>query len=206
MNALKPSFYEQDTLQLSKTLLGKLLIHETSAGLISGWIVETEAYIGPIDQAAHSFNNRRTKRTEIMYGAPGFAYIYTMHNHTLLNVVSGKLGNPEAVLIRAIEPVEGIEFMIQSRGEHIHQTNQLTNGPGKLTKALQISNAQYGHPLFTKPLYIAEGKEIKTVSSGPRIGIDNKGEAKFYPWRFWETGNGYVSKKLGSNFENNLFT
>jgi DNA-3-methyladenine glycosylase len=195
MNTLKPSFYDQDTLQLSRTLLGKLLIHETGAGVISGWIVETEAYIGPMDLASHSYNHRRTKRTEIMYGDPGYAYIYKMHNHSLLNVVSGKIGHPEAVLIRAIEPVDGIEFMFQSRGEHIHQMNQLTNGPGKLTEALGISIEQYGHPLFTKPLYLAEGKEIKSISSGPRIGIENKGEAKFYPWRFWETGNGYVSKK-----------
>ncbi len=94
---LNKSFYNQPTLQLAQSLLGKLLLKETDAGLASGFIVETEAYLGPDDRAAHSFNNKRTKRTEIMFGEAGHAYTHTMHTHCLINVVTGGIGHPEAV-------------------------------------------------------------------------------------------------------------
>jgi DNA-3-methyladenine glycosylase len=192
-SALKPSFFSQSTLDLAQSLLGKTLVHETIDGLLSGWIVETEAYMGPLDRAAHSFGNRRTPRTEVMYGPPGFAYTYVMHTHCLLNVVSGQEGQPEAVLIRAIEPIGGIEKMRQHRGQ-LKRMQDLTNGPGKLTKAFAISMHYYGCALWTPPLYFAEGRTITQLSTGPRIGIENSGEAKHYPWRFWEAGNPFVSK------------
>lgn len=134
---LPPAFYHIPTLELAQSLLGCILIKKTEEGLCSGYIVETEAYIGPGDRAAHSYNNRRTKRTEVMYGEPGHAYTYTMHTHCLVNVVSGAVNNPEAVLIRAVEPLEGIDLMIKRRGTGL--ISNLTSGPGKLTKALGIS-------------------------------------------------------------------
>ncbi|MBM7694231.1 DNA-3-methyladenine glycosylase [Peribacillus deserti] len=188
-------FYLQPTLELARSLLGCLLIKETPEGIASGYIVETEAYIGPMDQAAHSYNNRRTKRTEIMFGAAGSIYTYVMHTHCLVNVVSGNIGAPEAVLIRAVEPVDGLDLMVQRRGLEV--SKNLTNGPGKLTKALGITMADYaGH--FTKPpLYLAEGIVPNSISTGTRIGIGNSGDAVHYPWRFWITGHSYVSRNSG---------
>ncbi len=194
MNPILPeSFFHQPTLELAKALLGCKLVKRTEDGLASGYIVETEAYKGPEDRAAHSFENKRTKRTEVMFGEPGYVYTYQMHTHTLVNVVSGELDKPEAVLIRAVEPDEGIELMYNRRG-NIDKRN-LTNGPGKLTKALGISMEDYGRPFFEPPIYIEEGYTPLEISTGARIGIENTGEAKDYPWRFWITGNPFVSRK-----------
>ncbi len=190
---LNPPFFAQPTLELAKNLLGKLLVKETDEGIAAGWIVETEAYLGAMDRAAHSFGNRRTKRTEVMFGKPGLVYTYVMHTHCLVNVVSGEEGIPEAVLIRAVEPYIGIDLMYQRRGEKKKEI-ELTNGPGKLTKALGIVKEDYGRTFFEPPLYIADGPKPDSISKGPRIGIDNSGEAKDYPYRFWVTGNQFVSR------------
>lgn len=186
------TFYEQPTLVLAKALLGCLLVKETKGGMAAGYIVETEAYIGPGDRAAHSYNNRRTPRTEVMFHRSGLAYTYLMHTHCLFNIVSGGEEKPEAVLVRALEPVYGIELMKNRRG--IEQLTSLTNGPGKLTKALGITMEDYGHPLINSPLYVAKGYSPESISAGKRIGIDNSGEARDYPWRFWITNNKYVSR------------
>ncbi|KKK36131.1 3-methyladenine DNA glycosylase [Mesobacillus campisalis] len=185
-------FYERPTLELAGELLGCLLIKQSSEGLAAGYIVETEAYIGPGDKAAHSYNNRRTKRTEIMYHQSGLAYTYVMHTHCLFNVVSGGKGHPEAVLVRAIEPIIGLDLMSSRRLGHIGVN--LTNGPGKLTKAMGISMEDYGHDLQSPPLFIARGRTPDSISAGKRIGIENSGEAREYPWRFWITGNPFVSR------------
>lgn len=190
---LADSFYESPTLDLSRNLLGKILVHETPEGLLAGRIVETEAYMGAEDRAAHSFGNRRTKRTEIMFGKAGLVYTYQMHTHTLINVVSGPVEVPRAILIRAVEPVEGLERMAELRGSHMPM-KQWTNGPGKLTKAMGITMDYYGHCFSERPLFIAEGEPVHAVSTGPRIGIGNSLEAVSYPYRFWETENPFVSK------------
>jgi DNA-3-methyladenine glycosylase len=187
------AFFHQPTLDLARALLGMVLVKETEAGTAAGWIVETEAYIGPEDRAAHSYGNRRTRRTEVMFGPPGYAYTYEMHTHCLLNVVSGETGNPEAVLIRALEPCMGIELMHERRG-YVRREQELANGPGKLAKALGITKEDYGRPLYSSPVYIAAGRSVETIASGPRIGIANSGEAREYPWRFWVMDNAYVSK------------
>ncbi|MEW9669953.1 DNA-3-methyladenine glycosylase [Ammoniphilus sp. 3BR4] len=192
-NPIDQAFFQQPTLELARSLLGMILVKETPLGTTSGWIVETEAYIGPEDRAAHSFGNRRTPRTEVMFGPPGYVYTYVMHTHCLVNVVSGKLGYPEAVLIRAVEPHTGIELMYERRGK-VKREQDLTNGPGKLARALGIVKEDYGRPFFKPPLFIAEGKSIESVTVGPRIGIENSGEARGYPWRFWVEGNRFVSR------------
>lgn len=189
---LPSSFYQIPTLELAQNLLGCILIKKTEDGNCSGYIVETEAYLGPTDRAAHSFNNRRTKRTEVMFGSSGHAYTYTMHTHCLVNVVSGNKNAPEAILIRALEPLTGIDQMIKRRGTN--QIKNLTSGPGKLTKAMGINMDDYGHPLWMEPLYIVKGYEPISISNGKRIGIANSGEAAEYPWRFWITGNPFVSR------------
>ncbi|SFA81116.1 MULTISPECIES: DNA-3-methyladenine glycosylase [unclassified Bacillus (in: firmicutes)] len=187
------SFYIQPTLELAQNLLGSILLRQTDEGIIAGYIVETEAYIGPMDQAAHSYQNRRTKRTEVMFAEPGRIYTYVMHTHCLVNVVSGENGAPEAVLIRALEPLTGIQLMKKRRG--LTELQNLTNGPGKLTKALGITMKDYGSAFFEPPLMIAKGYKPESISSGKRIGIDNSGEAKDYPWRFWITENPFISRK-----------
>jgi DNA-3-methyladenine glycosylase len=193
LQPIDSSFFQQPTLDLARSLLGMLLVKETELGTASGRIVETEAYRGPEDRAAHSFENRRTPRTEVMFGPPGYVYTYEMHMHCLINVVSGKVGQPEAVLIRALEPCTGIDLMYARRGSN-KKEHELTNGPGKLTKSLGIIKEDYGRPFFERPLFIAEGKNIGSVANGTRIGIANSGEAKQYPWRFWEAGSPFVSK------------
>jgi DNA-3-methyladenine glycosylase len=192
MKPIPPTFFQKPTIELAKALLGCLLVKETEEGITSGYIVETEAYMGPEDRAAHSFGNRRTKRTEIMFGEAGKVYTYQMHTHTLVNVVSGPIEIPQAVLIRAVEPHSGLDLMHQRRGTD-NLTN-LTNGPGKLTKALGITMEDYGHSFSKPPLFIALGKTPTDISVGPRIGIENTGEAKDYPLRFYITGNPFVSR------------
>ena len=192
LEPLPSSFYSKPTLELAEALLGQILVNVTKEGTSSGIIVETEAYLGEEDQAAHSYQKRRTKRTEIMFASPGHAYIYQMHTHHLVNVVSGEEGNPQAVLIRAVEPYTGVNLMKQCRP--VEKRTNLTSGPGKLTKALGITLADYGRLLFEPPLFIAKGIEIKTIGRGKRIGIDNSGEAKDYPYRFWIKNNPYVSR------------
>ncbi|MFJ5622624.1 DNA-3-methyladenine glycosylase [Peribacillus loiseleuriae] len=189
---LSIDFFEKPTLDLAQSLLGCLLVKETPESICSGYIVETEAYMGPEDRAAHSFGNLRTKRTEIMFGRSGLVYTYQMHTHTLVNVTSGGVDKPEAILIRAVEPVEGIERMQQRRS--LQDVKKLTNGPGKLTKALGITMQDYGSSYTKPPIYITSGIIPEHISIGPRIGIGNSGEAKDYPWRFWITGNSHVSK------------
>lgn len=186
-------FFEAPTLQLSRKLLGQIIVHELPEGIVAGRIVETEAYMGAEDRAAHSFGNRRTKRTEIMFGKPGLVYTYQMHTHTLINVVSGPVDTPRAILIRAVEPVEGIDLMAELRGRHM-PIKQWTSGPGKLTKAMGITMDYYGHHFTEKPLYIAQGEAVHAVATGPRVGIGNSLEAVDYPYRFWEQDNPFVSK------------
>jgi DNA-3-methyladenine glycosylase len=190
---VRESYFRQPTPELARSLLGMLLVHVAEEGVVSGWIVETEAYLGPEDRAAHSFNNRRTRRTEVMFGPAGRAYTHLIHTHCLLNVVGGEVGCPQSVLIRALEPCSGIESMYKRRGA-VRKPQELTNGPGKLTKALGIHMKYYGAPMFEPPLFIAEGRDVVSVEVGPRIGIANSGEAREYPYRFWESGNSYVSK------------
>lgn len=189
---LAESFYQVPTLELAKNLLGCILVKQTEEGTSSGVIVETEAYLGNADRAAHGYGNRRTKRTEILYAKPGHAYVHLIHNHRLINVVSSSEGNPESVLIRAVEPFSGIDEMLMRRP--VKKFQNLTSGPGKLTQAMGIHMEDYGRFMLDPPLFISEGKSPVTVKSGSRIGIDNTGEAKDYPYRFWVDGNPFVSK------------
>lgn len=188
------SFFNSPVVELARNLVGQYIVHEQPDGLMIVRIVETEAYHGAEDRAAHSYRNRRTKRTEVMFGEAGSVYTYQMHTHVLMNVVSAKEGTPHAVLIRAGEPIEGLAQMQQRRGEHIKKVVDLTNGPGKLSKALGVTMEYYGHSWAQKPLYIAEGFPQSEVEAGPRVGIGNTGEAVHYPWRFFEKDNPFVSK------------
>lgn len=184
------------TLALAKKLLGMELIHESNEGVTTGYIVETEAYLGPEDRAAHSFGNRRTARTEVMFHDAGTIYTYFIYGmHVCFNIVSGPFDKPEAILIRAIEPVRGIEIMRERRGS-VKNDILLTNGPGKLSKSMGFSLQDNGKKLNASGIRIEEGLEVKPyqIASGPRIGIQYAEEAIHYPYRFWIKNNPYVSR------------
>lgn len=187
------NIFKLPVLEMAQALLGQYLVHEIEGMVLVGRIVETEAYRGAEDQAAHSFSNKPTKRTKAMFGESGHAYIYQMHTHTLINVVGGAIGTPHGALIRAVEPVVGKELMRRNRGEHFKDID-LTNGPGKLTKALSITKEYYGHNLRKKPLYLAEGTPVQEIATSPRVGVSNAGEAAHYLYRFFDKNSLYVSK------------
>jgi DNA-3-methyladenine glycosylase len=190
---LPRSFYARPVLVVARDVIGKILVHETQEGRVAGRIVEAEAYRGPEDRAAHSYGGRRTARTEAMYGPPGHAYVffvYGMHHH--VNLVTTKEGLPHAVLLRAVEPIEGIELMAKRRGRR-STDRELTNGPGKLCVAFGIDRRAYGADLCKKPLFLADGPRGR-VARSPRVGIDYAGAWVARPWRFYEQGNPWVSR------------
>jgi DNA-3-methyladenine glycosylase len=197
-NKLSREFYlREDTVRVSRELLGKLLVVPAEDGTrISGKIVETEAYLGPEDRAAHSFGDRRTQRNEVMYGCGGFSYVYFVYGmYFQFNVVTGPADHPHAILIRAVEPVEGIEIMRNRRGEM--KDRNLTSGPGKLTIAMAIDRGLNGEDLRDDKIWIEEFEKItsKQIAAGPRIGIDYAGEFVEKPWRFWVKDSTFVSRK-----------
>ncbi|MBQ7155737.1 MAG: DNA-3-methyladenine glycosylase [Synergistaceae bacterium] len=196
MMKLERNFYVTDGLTLAKSLLGKVLVRESEEGIASGIIVETEAYIGPEDKAAHTWKNRRTSRTEVIFGEGGYAYIYLVYGmHYCFNVTANIVGKPECVLVRALEPLDGIELMKTRR--RTNRVVNLTNGPGKLCCALNITRELYGEDLCGERLYIVEyGRSDFEVEASPRIGIDYAEEYRAKLWRFCIKDSVYVSKKI----------
>ncbi len=184
MKKLPLSFYRKDAIEISKALLGKSLFTCIDADLTGGIIIETEAYTGIHDRASHSYNNRRTPRTEVMYKAGGVAYVYLCYGiHHLLNVITGEEGTPQGVLIRAICPTHGIETMRQRR----NNAKNLATGPGALTAALGVTLDQYGMRLDSKTIWIADNDlsiDPAQIIAGPRIGVDYAGEDALLPYRF----------------------
>jgi DNA-3-methyladenine glycosylase len=204
MRKLEREFYKRTSIEVSKALLGKYLVHRINGEELIGKIVETEAYMGLIDKAAHSYGGRRTPRNEIMYGEAGFSYVYIIYGmYDCMNVVTSEIGTPHAVLIRALEPVGDIERLCELRyGKGSKeltkaQLKNLLNGPGKLCRALGITRKENGKDLCGEEIYILEDdkvEELKIVET-KRINIDYAEEAKDYLWRFYIQGNPYISKK-----------
>lgn len=185
-------FFERPVLALARAMIGAVLVHESAEGVAAGRIVETEAYRGPEDLAAHSARGRRTARTEVMYGAPGHAYMFLLYGSSwAFNVVAGPPDAPHAVLVRALEPVLGLPLMSARRG--LPPTRrELCNGPGKLCAALGLDRSHYGRDLRGSPLYLAAGAGGR-IGRSPRINIDYAGPWVPRPWRFYERGNRWVS-------------
>jgi DNA-3-methyladenine glycosylase len=187
MIPLPLSFYQRDDVQtVAKELIGKT-IYSLFGEKTGGIIIETEAYAGVTDRASHAYNGRRTARTEVMYGPGGYAYVYFCYGmHFLLNAVTASKDTPHAVLIRAIEPMWGIEIMLQRRNKK-KLDSTLCFGPGALCKALGITKKFNGHPLNQPPIQICEAinniSEIQ-IKSGPRIGVDYAGPDAKLPYRF----------------------
>lgn len=198
MKKLPYQFYERtDVVAVAKDLLGKLVVTRFNGRLTSGRIVETEAYIGITDRASHSFAGRRTPRNEHMYGEAGTSYVYICYGmHQMLNVVTNKKDIPDAVLIRALEPIEGIETMLERTGKK-QLDNTLTRGPGNVAKAMGISKLHSGVNLRGKDLFIKDDPEYKiteeNIGSSKRIGVDGAGDAAKLPYRFYIRGNKFVS-------------
>ena len=190
---LRRSFYEQPTIEVAQQLLGKYLIRKHPDGTTVGRIVETEAYIGPQDKACHA-SRGRTPRTEIMFGRAGHAYVYMIYGfHYMLNIVTEAADFPAAVLIRAVEPLEGLPLM-QSRRQ-TERLRSLASGPGKLCRAFAIDRTLNGNDVCGKVLYLDDhGEPAPKVMTTPRIGVDYAGKWKHKPWRFLIKGNEFVSK------------
>ncbi len=203
MKKLDREFYNRDSIIVAKELLGRVLVHQIGGQRIAARIVETEAYMGIEDKAAHSYGGKRTPRVEVMYGGPGFSYIFMIYGmYYCFNIVTSQEGKPQAVLVRAVEPLEGTEWMSQRRfGRSYEQLTKsqrrgLTNGPGKLCGALSIDRSFNGMDLCGNEVYVEEGKGGNfSIVTSKRVGIDYAEEAKDFPWRFYIEGNEYVSVK-----------
>ena len=192
---LPESFFARDTERVARELLGTMLVSTIGGERTSGRIVETEAYIGPHDPASHGAERvGRTARNASMFGAPGLAYVYRIYGvHWCLNAVTEDFDYPAAVLIRALEPLEGIHVMRRRRGENLRDRD-LLSGPGKLAQAFGINGAMDAHPLDEPPLWIEAGTRIaaKDVACGPRIGIT---KAADWPLRFCVAGSAWLSRR-----------
>lgn len=199
---LKKEFYQKDTLSLAKDLLGKILVRNDGKNLMKAKIVETEAYLGINDRASHTFNDNKTQRNKIMYEDCGTLYVYQTYGiHFLLNIVSVGKGVPEGVLLRAVEPISDIDKFCLNRFKKTYtdlsayQKKNISNGPAKLTKALNIGKEFNGSNIFNKKLYLEDSdKNDFEIVKDKRIGIDYAKEARDFPYRFYIKNNPYVSK------------
>lgn len=197
---LPRSFYTRaDTLAVARELLGKRLVVSHPEGTrVSGRIVETEAYLAPEDRASHAWAGRRTPRTETMFAVGGTAYVYFVYGmHHQFNVVTNEAGVPHAVLVRAVEPEEGIELM-RARRPAAKADRELTSGPGKLCQAFGIDRTFNGADLAGRRVWIEDTAVAcapDEIAAGPRIGINYAEDYVDKPWRFWLKGNPYVSRK-----------
>jgi DNA-3-methyladenine glycosylase len=196
---LPRSFYQQDVLVVAQALLGKTVVHVTSEGTVAGRIVETEAYRGPEDKASHAYGNLRTNRTETQFGPKGHAYIYLIYGlYYCFNVAAGNIpGKPEAVLMRALEPVEGIDIMKKRRSKAKDNLVNLANGPSKLCMALGLTKKQNGADMLSPQFHICNAEPIieSQIVHATRIGVDYADEWKNKPWRFYIRDCPFVSVK-----------
>ncbi len=195
---LPVDFYRQpNVLVIAKALIGKILITRIDGKLTTGRIVETEAYRGETDRASHAWNGRRTNRTEVMYAAGGLAYVYLCYGiHHLFNIVTNLEEVPHAVLIRAVEPIAGIETMLLRTGKQ-KADHSLTRGPGNVAKAFGLNTLHTGTSLLSKELHLASDNttiKLSEIIATPRIGVDYAGEDALLPYRFILKDNPYVSK------------
>lgn len=196
-------FYKRDALTVGRELLGKVLVRNIGEIQLRARIVEVEAYTGIDDKACHTYGGKITPRTQVMFGRAGKLYIYLIYGmYDLMNIVTGEEGSGEAVLIRGVEPLNSLDVFSQNRFQKnyeelsYYQKKNLTNGPGKLTRSMEITRNDNEKDLLKDEIYIIDEnfKDFNIVSS-PRIGVDYAGEDAKLPYRFYIEGNNYVSKK-----------
>ena len=197
---LEKGFYlRSDVVQVARELLGKCLFASKNGELTGGIIVETEAY-SYRERASHSYNNRRTRRTEVMFGEGGHAYVYLIYGiHYLFNIVTNVSEVAEAVLIRAVEPVEGIDYM-QARRSRVKGGRELTSGPGKVSQALGITLEDHSRSLLEDRIWLEDkgyNPPEEEIIASPRIGVDYAKEDALLPWRFYIRNNRWVSGPSG---------
>ena len=201
MARLSRDFYNGDTVETARALLGKCLVRVRNGETLACRITETEAYIGRCDKACHAYGYKKTPRTSTLFMAPGHAYIYFIYGmYHCLNFVTEPEGEPSAVLIRAIQPVAGVDTMRRLRFGDVPMTayrrKNFSNGPGKLCKALSLSSAENKIDLTGDTLFVCDSPEDaglpappppgrERLCRGPRIGVDYAEEARDFPWRFW---------------------
>lgn len=195
---LPKKFYQRELHTIAKELLGKIFVKIHDEKILAGKIVEVEAYDGRVDQASHSFNGK-TKRNEVMFGGGGFLYVYfTYGMHFCANVVTGKLNEGTAILLRAIEPLEGVELMAMNRYGKTKISEKekinLANGPGKICSAFAMARKENGTDLCSDSIFILNSKKIKPdeIAEVTRIGIKKSVDL---PWRYYIKNNPFVSKK-----------
>lgn len=197
-STLPASFYRRDTSTVARELLGMRLFRRFEDGhVVSGTIVETEAYLGVIDQACHTFDGRRTPRTETMYGVGGMAYVYLIYGmYYCLNAVTKNAGEPEAVLIRAVQADAHDEVFWREKYPRL-KTQQWLSGPGRLCRGLAIDKSHNGLALQSEALWIAHGQDMTSeeIVAVPRIGVDYAGNAAQWPLRFYVSGSAAVSRR-----------
>lgn len=194
---IERKFYMRDAVTVGKDILGKIIVKKTADGrIMSGRITEVEAYMGITDKASHSYGGRRTKRTEVMYKEGGYSYVFLIYGmYECFNVTVGREGDPQAVLIRGVEPLENKNFMWEKR--KVKKEKDISNGPGKLTKALGITREDNGADLVaSENLWLEDdGYKVKDIVETTRIGIDYAEEDALKPWRFYIKDSIFVSKK-----------
>lgn len=198
MKKLSQSFYlNEDVTEVAKLLLGKVLCTKMNGINLSGKIVETEAYSYK-EKACHAYQSKNTKRTEVLFDTGGTSYVYLCYGiHNLFNIVTNKQGVAEAVLVRAIEPLENIDVMFEKRG--VKKEHELTSGPGKLSQALGIDLKLNRAPLSGDDIWIEDrGYAPGQIEASPRIGVAYAQEDALLPWRFTEMGNPFVSKGINT--------
>jgi DNA-3-methyladenine glycosylase len=202
LRRLPRSFYlRPDVVQVARELLGKIIVTKQEALFTAGRIVETEAYAGEMDKASHAYRGK-TPRTAVMFGEGGVAYVYLCYGlHQMFNIVTNVAGIPHAILIRALEPLAGIDVMLQRTGKKMVD-NTLTRGPGNVGKAMGFHTSQCGLSLAEDELFIADDDfEVMEadVAVTPRIGVDYAGDDAFLPYRFYLKRSPYVSGKKNKN-------
>ncbi|HCD50816.1 MAG TPA: DNA-3-methyladenine glycosylase [Balneolaceae bacterium] len=191
------SFYDRDdVVEIARELIGKVLCTNINGHITKGMIVETEAYDGSCDNACHAYSHGLTERNKVMFGAPGFSYIYLCYGiHHLFNIVTNSEGKADAVLIRAIEPIEGVSKILERRNKKKLQRS-VGGGPGIVSSALGITTEHYGEDLFGDVIWVEDhGNDFNPdeILASERVGIDYAGEDANLPWRFRLKGNPFTS-------------
>lgn len=199
MKKIPLSFYtRKDVVAIAKDLIGKIIVTNFNGSITSGRIVETEAYVALTDKASHSFGGKRTARNEHMYAAAGTAYVYICYGlHQMMNVVTNDENIPDAVLIRAVEPLKGIDIMLKRTGKPALDKT-LTRGPGNVGKALGIFKHHSGNDLLGNKIYLMDDHlkiNEEQIGRSVRIGVESAGADSLLPYRFYLKGNKYVSGK-----------
>jgi DNA-3-methyladenine glycosylase len=192
ISKLQKDFFKYDLLTVAQELLGKILVHETDQGTISGRIIEVEAYQADLDKSAHSYKGK-TKRNKSLYLEAGYLYLFKIHRYICMDIVTGEKGEPNSVLLRSLEPIEGIELMKENRDKE--KLTELTTGPGKLVQALDIPFKYDGYDICqpnSKIYIVDDGYKVEEKVQTTRIGIS---KAKDLPNRFYIKNNPYISKK-----------